>query len=548
MNPSFAIYKKGSTCDYVISDNKIESVSKNIYKILNNDIVNIEDYKVIHTSKEYIFGILELNSRTIYHNNKKRFFPIDKRYPVFYVGTNKPFSNTNIYASINFLKWENNDAIGMIHNYYGDVGDYNIEKNIYKIQASLNWMNNKKIDISNYLVDLTPDRINLTNLNTYSIDPVGCKDIDDAISYMKDEYHHIYIHIADVTSFIKENSLLDNELKNRCESIYGVDYQVNMIPDELSIQHISLIKNKVSRAFTTEIIVDKEYKILETKFYKSNINVINLDYDTAQENINSGKNNDLNELYKITKELASYINYEISEYDTHILVEILMILTNHLVAEKLLEKDNKNILVRTHKGLKKEELTNYLNTKDNKIKNIIKNMNTYRAIYDISQEQNIHTGLGINNYVHFTSPIRRYADIISHRQLWNVINNKEKDKLDNIVIYNLNEKHKLYSDLENERIILDKINDIDPINIFESYVISITNNFITVFIEKLKIIHRIKLVHNELLDLIDIEYDENIYEIKFNNNIIKLGDKINIKTIKVNKQYNKIISSIEFTQ
>lgn len=346
---------------------------------------------------EIIYGVLETNNKTIFGcNGEKRFYPYNKNLPMFYVPTKKPFSVINIYCGITFKKQIGEKYYGSIAKYIGEIGNIDNELEYLKNIACAKWKGNSKLNLDDYDCDLTPIRKDLTFLNTYSIDPNNCVDIDDALSILQidENKYKIFIHIADVSSFINQDTQLDNEIKNRIETIYLNKFQINMIPDKLSINKISLLSNKINRAFTLELIVVNN-RITEYTFYKSVIKVNNLNYNECQKILK--KNQELQQLYNIAKEL--YINKfgECLDFNTHHMVEIYMIIANSCAAKEIL--DHKYAIFRKH--------------------DIIKIMNP--AIYVVNDNINslVHTSLKEELYTHFTSPMRRYIDIIIHRILSN---------------------------------------------------------------------------------------------------------------------------------
>ena len=355
-----------------------------------------------------IYGVLELNNKVSYGlKNEKKFFPYDKNLPIFYVPTKKPFSTINIYCGIKFDKIINEKYYGIVEKYIGDLGILENEIEYLKNIATNGWKGNSKFNLNDYN-DLTPDRLDLTKLNTYSIDPDGCIDIDDAISIEKiDDKYKIYIHIADVSSFISPNSPLDIEIRKRKESVYLTSLQVNMIPDKLSIDKISLIQNKQNRAFTLELTLNKDYDIISYNFYKSYIQVKNLSYDNAQKLIDKNKNQDLKLLFDISKELYFNKFDHIDNFDTHHMVEIYMIIANVYAAREISNCDG--AIFR-----KQNKKYDDISFKYNLFMDL--NPASYTNFIDSNKA---HDSIKEEFYTHFTSPMRRYIDIIVHRILSN---------------------------------------------------------------------------------------------------------------------------------
>jgi exosome complex exonuclease DIS3/RRP44 len=342
------IYTRKDNKDFIItSNNKIEitdKVSKMKKPILiGSKIINIEntkDIKIIEESKDLIFGILSLSSKVTYGSTKsggtrRKFIPYNSNYPEFIVGSNKSSQPYDIYASIKFDKWEVNIPVGSIYEYYGELGDIKAESIFFEKYAMSSWKRNFVFNEQDYLEDLTPKRQNITDKYIISIDPDGCIDIDDAFHIIKNNNTNIYevgIHIADVTSFIKENSYLDKEIQKRSESIYLKNKQINMIPDILSIDYMSLKKNKNSRAYSLILKIKEDGNIIDYNFIKSTIKVKeNLSYEEADKILKDEKNNNLQELYKLmikvqknrkSSTLTEIITEDKNKYDSHKLVEV----------------------------------------------------------------------------------------------------------------------------------------------------------------------------------------------------------------------------------
>ena len=147
---------------------------------------------------------------------------LNRYFPKTLVKTKKVNQITDLYAIIQIDYIENNII-------YCKVCQY-LDNTLFIIPAAMaHWFISKKYIPS--IIDLTPSRLDLTHLDVYSIDPFGCRDIDDALSF---DNNIIGIHIADVSSYIEEGGLLDNELSNRVETFYDIQKTIHMIPEELS--------------------------------------------------------------------------------------------------------------------------------------------------------------------------------------------------------------------------------------------------------------------------------------------------------------------------
>ena len=339
-------------------------------------------------------------------------------------------------------------------------------------------------EINNNAIFDCKDRIDLREIKTITIDGETSKDLDDAISVEKiEDKYKVYVHISDVSHFIDIDSPLDLEAKSRGNSSYLIDKIYNMFPEILSNNIMSLNENEERFALTLIFIIDKEGNILESNILKSLIKSDRrLSYNYAEDIINKKVeeenwlleliNNSLdvkNILYKKRKEgrgiefdnndIKIVLNEEgipIEFYgeekkqSAHI-IEELMLLANSEIAKKL--KDYDGVIFRYH-GLPDEyRFNNFKILAHNKGYELKKLENDG---YDIKEfiervkgkaEENLltsvllrsmtpssysivnksHFGLGFDYYTYFTSPIRRYADLLIHRIVKSVLISKDKE-------------------------------------------------------------------------------------------------------------------------
>lgn len=332
----------------------------------------------------------------------------------------------------------------------------------------------KDIDILN--------RLDLRNVDTFTIDPENSTDLDDALSLEKiGENFRISIHVADVSHYIKPGTSLDTEAYNRSFTVYLPSSNIPMIPSKLSSDICSLLENKDRLAISIIINIDSNWDIIDYDIKRSVIKSNKkFTYEEAEEhrmNKDSIWYTRLNALYAIGQKLRNErfkneISLQIPEIkwicdennnplkikvkkriSTMDLIQSWMLLANQLVTQKINSLGDYPYIYRVHKEIYDDninDLKKYLKqlniewfdnqTKHDNIKRILKEDKTnilseiiikkFRPAY-YSPNKEGHFAIGVDDYAHFTSPIRRYSDILIHRIILNAINNK------NVIIPNI---------------------------------------------------------------------------------------------------------------
>jgi ribonuclease R len=331
-------------------------------------------------------------------------------------------------------------------------------------------------------------RRNFRHIATCTIDPADAKDFDDALSvnHLENGDVEVGVHIADVSFYVEEGSPLDVEAARRATSVYMVDRTIPMLPPSLSDDLCSLNENEEKFVFSAVFTFDKAGKLKDEWFGRGIIRSgKRFSYEEAQEVLNTGKGVFVKELqtlnriaYVLRKEKVANgaisfreneVKFTLDEYmrpvaiekkarlDTHMLVEDFMLLANRRVTyfvESLSKKSGvkKPFVYRVHDTPNREKVERLLDllkslgysvtisdnitSKDiNKILEVVKGkpeealVNTAaiqtmaKAIYDT---ENIgHFGLAFSHYTHFTSPIRRYPDVLVHRLLARHLNGEK---------------------------------------------------------------------------------------------------------------------------
>lgn len=331
------------------------------------------------------------------------------------------------------------------------------------------------------------DREDLRELTIFTIDPEDAKDFDDAVSIQKIKDGFIIgVHIADVSYFVKDGSSIDVEAFKRATSVYFPAKVIPMLPEILSNDLCSLKPNVDRYAFTIFIELGKNHDVKNYRLTKSLIkSKRRFTYEEAQEIIEKKKGDFVKELlllHKVTQALTKKrINEGSIDFDTRELyfeidskglirsigvkerldsmrlIEELMLMANRCVTQFVsnLEKQIRQPLpfvFRVHDLPDADKLFNLsgfirqfgykANLKDkNEIRKLLEMVkgkpeefiindllirSMAKAVYT---NGNIgHYGLGFDDYTHFTSPIRRYPDLIVHRllYLYNNYNSKEE--------------------------------------------------------------------------------------------------------------------------
>lgn len=327
-------------------------------------------------------------------------------------------------------------------------------------------------------------RTDLSELYTITIDGRDSKDFDDAISIDKNgDNFDLYVHIADVSHYVKRNTALDTDAYDRGNSTYLYNIVVPMLPEKLSNGICSLNPGEIRLTLTAKMTIDNKGKVLDNVFYKSYIesdkrlvyddvnDFLNGDEDVYDDEVLKKKLRLFDKLYKILRKSREKrgsidFNFEESQIDVsetgevlniealergpgNKMIEELMLIANETVASLFAYIDFP-FIYRIHEKPSEEKLDGFksaLNAMGYNIKgkelhpkdfqNILKevegkkeeqiiNMLMLRTMRKAkyANYRDIHFGLSTEFYTHFTAPIRRYPDLIVHRILKYFIENK----------------------------------------------------------------------------------------------------------------------------
>jgi len=332
--------------------------------------------------------------------------------------------------------------------------------------------------------EVVAQRTDLRHIPVVSIDPPGCKDIDDALHCIRLPNGRLEagVHIADVSYFVHPDSAIDKEASHRSTSTYLVEKRLDMLPGLLTTELCSLRSKEDHLAFSVLWEFDDEGNIFDVRFCKSAIHsVASLTYDEAQAMLDDPSRSDevaesvrlLNKLARILRQrridagaltLASTeVRFKLDSEtqnptdvtmyalkEANALVEEWMLLANITVSKKVLRHYPTLGVLRRHQPPSREQfaplvsaatavgvhldistsktladsLDAAVRSEDPFFNKLLRIMSTrcmmpaqYFCSGEIPKDQWHHYGLAAPVYTHFTSPIRRYADIIVHRLL-----------------------------------------------------------------------------------------------------------------------------------
>jgi len=442
-------------------------------------------------------------------------------------------------------------------------------------------------------------RKDFREVTTFTIDPEDAKDFDDALSIQpagKGKWE-IGIHIADVSHYVKPGSELDKEAIERATSVYLVDRTIPMLPEVLSNQLCSLRPNEEKLTFSAVFEMDEKGQVLKSWYGRAIIESNRrFTYEDAQERIETGKGDFATELQKLN-ELAvqlrkkrfdkGAINFETTEVkfrldedgkplevvpkerkEAHKMIEEFMLLANREVANYVYglktnkgEGERKTFVYRTHDNPDPEKLETFsgfakkfghqLSVEGN----VSHSLNQLMDRIQGKPEQNVleqlairsmakakyttepmgHFGLAFDHYTHFTSPIRRYPDVMVHRLLQHYLsggNTADVEAYEKLCIH-ASEREKRAADAERASIKYKQVEFMQGMlgEEFAGIVSGLTEWGIFVEIIDTKCEGMIRMA-----DMDDDYYDFDPKELKItgrnNKRMITLGDTIHVKVVK----------------
>ena len=486
---------------YLVPDDGSESVfiaERSMNRALNGDKVKVMLYplrrkkelegevvEIIERARERFVGIIDSkHGVTILKANNKQLpmniiIPPDK--------TKGAKNGQKCIAAITYWGDKYENPIGEIVDILGDTGNNNTEMHAILAEYGLPYSYPQEIEKeANKIPEtITEDeikrRIDFRTTTTFTIDPRDAKDFDDALSIkdLGDGLWEVGVHIADVTHFVPEGGIIDQEAVKRATSVYLVDRTVPMLPEHLSNFICSLRPDEEKLTYSCIFTINDLAEVIDYKIART---VIKSDrrftYEEAQEIIETGKGDfatevlRLNDLAKKLREKRfasgaiaferSEVRFEIDDTgkpvsvffkeskDSNKLIEEFMLLANKYVAQHIGMPRNrekpKTFVYRIHDVPNPEMLSNFATfikkfgykiKTDGKKTSVSSSINHLLDQIEGKKEQNMietlairsmakaaystknigHYGLAMKYYTHFTSPIRRYPDMMVHRLL-----------------------------------------------------------------------------------------------------------------------------------
>ena len=444
-----------------------------------------EVIEIIKRAKDTFVGILDVSENYAFLTLDNRIMTND----IFIPKNKLKGGKTGQKAIVKLLDWEPNakNPIGEVIDILGDKGDNNTEMHAILAEFGLPYKYPEDVEKAAQMIDagITPDeiakRIDMRHVNTFTVDPRDAKDFDDALSVrkLKNGLWEVGVHIADVTHYVRPESIIETEAEQRATSVYLVDRTIPMLPEHLSNGICSLRPNEDKLTYSVIFQMNDKAEIQHYDIAKT-VTCSNrrFAYEEAQSIIETGEGDykeeilTLDRLAKILRAKRFQdgaiafdrveVRFEIDDKgkptsvffkeqkDSNKMIEEFMLLANKTVATHIGKPGKgmkaKTFVYRIHDVPNPDKLNTFAvfikrfgynlktsgkqaavsasinalldDVQGKKEQDLIETLairTMAKAVYSTSNLG--HYGLAFDFYSHFTSPIRRYPDMMVHRLL-----------------------------------------------------------------------------------------------------------------------------------
>ena len=407
-------------------------------KCLAGDHINWTNEKCqleLRDEHPLIVGTLELTNKSKYGLTSRGgsiylFTPYNKSYPHFIVGCSERDVSKNRIGLIKFDDWAASSTFprGNLQQVLGGSGDFEAER------QALIWQSSPWKYPKYPYVPVSKENILRQKLNgyTFNIDPVGCKDVDDVLTFeeLDGGKWKVTITISDVATYIEDGGVVDTYASLIGQTLYDIGGTVlrPMLPKEYSEEACSLIPGKESYGISLQFIWNGK-EITNKEWFES---VLKTDktysYEEFQEAVSPYK--------KSLQEIASYLAREDVKC-SHKWIEQCMLFYNKEAGKRL--KQSGMGILRKHSAPNFERLERYRTHIPE-----LEKLAFSSAEYCLAEEtETKHYGLDSDTYAHTSSPIRRYADLVNQRALKLLLRGSSVRYIVPLAMYDMNYRAKL---------------------------------------------------------------------------------------------------------